>query len=269
MNPENQAFTAPKIVRDLASRGRYHFSTRELADALSVSLIAARSALRRLRNQELIASPQRGFHVIIPPEYKNIGCLPAEQFIPQLMERLAIPYYAGLLTAARYHGVSHHQPQSFQAILPKNRPDIHCGRVTIRFIARRNAEEMPTVRLNTSRGYLTVSSHETTAFDLVGYPQHCGGLDAVATILGELGEQLNADRLGAIAEQSPLPWSQRLGYLLDELGHSSLNRTLVDFVSSKAKEYVPLALSPDPEQLKKPKNSRWKLLINTELGLDL
>jgi len=44
--------------------------------------------------------PYRGFYVIVSPEYRSLGCRPAEQFIPDLMEYLGEVYYAGLLSAA-------------------------------------------------------------------------------------------------------------------------------------------------------------------------
>ncbi len=91
-------------ISRLAAHGRYHFSTREIAQIMGVSLTAVRAALRRLKHKGLIATPYRGFHVIVAPEYRGIGCLPADQFIGQLMEHLGLPYYVALLSAARYHG---------------------------------------------------------------------------------------------------------------------------------------------------------------------
>lgn len=60
--------------------------------------------------------PFRGFHVIVPPEYRNLGCLPPDQFVPQLMEHLGLVYYAGLLSAARLHGAAHRAPMVFKPL---------------------------------------------------------------------------------------------------------------------------------------------------------
>ena len=49
-----------------------------------------------------IADPNRGFHVVVPPAYRRLGCLRADQFIPDLMAHLGEPYYVGLLSAAKY-----------------------------------------------------------------------------------------------------------------------------------------------------------------------
>lgn len=140
VNPE---IKAAAWVRDLASRGTYHFTTAEAETALGVSGVAARASLRRLKAKQLIASPFRGFQVILPPEYRHIGCLPAEDFVPQLLGRLGVPYYFGLLSAAAFYGAAHQQPQVAQVVVPKNRPAIECGRVKVEFIARGNLVEIP------------------------------------------------------------------------------------------------------------------------------
>jgi predicted transcriptional regulator of viral defense system len=267
VNPGLYSVSASQLLRDWASRGRYHFSTEELANTLGVSLPAARSALRRLKKKGAVASPYRGFHVLVPPEHQRVGCLPAEQFVPQLMGRLEVPYYAALLTAARYHGAAHQQPQVFQVVVPKNRPPIDCGRVRVAFVARHNAAEMPTGVVNTPRGLLQVSTPETTAFDLVGYPEHCGGLDNVATVLAELGEMLDPVGLVEIAELSPIPWSQRLGYILDRVEHLPRSEGLAGFVASRVTETTPLL--PGAETTSARRDDRWKLWVNADLEPDL
>jgi hypothetical protein len=96
--------------------------------------------------------PYRGFHVIVPPEYRRLGCLPADQFIPELMKHLEQPYYVALLSAARYHGAAHQKPRIFSVLVAKNRPPIACGAVRVPFDARNNAAEMSVGRFNTQRG---------------------------------------------------------------------------------------------------------------------
>ena len=109
-----------KFILELSSSGRYHFTTEDAVKALGVSQVAARASLRRLKERGGIASPLRGYHLIIPPEYRSLGCLPPEQFVPQLMEHLKQPYYVGLLNAAEYHGAAHHRPQVFHVVTIKN-----------------------------------------------------------------------------------------------------------------------------------------------------
>src|SRR6202521_4183426 len=122
---------ARQYVESLAATGRYHFDSREAQSALGVSAAAAKVALHRLAKQLLIASPARGFYVMVPPEYRSLGCLPADQFIPALMKRFDLPYYAGLLSAAQYHGAAHHRPQEYQVMVGKSRRPIVCGAVRV------------------------------------------------------------------------------------------------------------------------------------------
>ncbi len=102
--------SAVSHVDQLAANGRYCFTTSEMRSALGVSAAATRQALSRLERKREIASPARGFYVILPPEYRRLGCLPADQFVPALMEHLKQEYYAALLSAAQYHGAAHHRP---------------------------------------------------------------------------------------------------------------------------------------------------------------
>ena len=133
--------SAVSIIDDMAARGRHHFTTQEAASLLGSSVPAARAALRRLREKGRVAAPYRGFHVIVPPEYRRLGCLPADQLVPQLMGHLGLVYYAALLTAGRYHGAAHQQPQVFQVMVGKNRPAITCGEVRVAFAARSNISQ--------------------------------------------------------------------------------------------------------------------------------
>ncbi len=127
----------------------------------------------------------------------------------------------------------------FQAVVATNRPEIRRGRVRAEFVARANVSEVPIVRKITLRGILRVSTPEATAFDLVGYPSHAGGLSNVATILAELAEIMDPAKLLAETQHSPIPWAQRLGYLLEQVEAATLAAPLADHVASQAKEYVP------------------------------
>jgi len=260
--------SAAALVTHLASQGRHHFTTEEAANALGGSIVGTRAALRRLKQKGELAAPYRGFHVIVPPEYRRLGCLPADQFVPQLMEHLGLRYYAALLSAAQYHGAAHQQPQVFQVMVRKNRPPIGCGEVRVAFVARRNVEEIPVVDRNTPRGPIRVSGPEATAFDLVGYCNHAGGLDHVATVLTELGETLSAERLVALAPLSPVAWAQRLGYLLDCVGRADRATGLADYVQRTARETVPLdPRGGDGEE--GAHDRRWKLATNVRVAPDL
>lgn len=259
--------SAAELLIELASRGRYHLTTEDAVRALGTSPVATRAALRRLKRKGGLASPHRGFHVIVPPEYRRLGCLPAEQFVPQLMEHLGLAYYVALLSAAQVHGAAHQQPQVFQVMVAKNRAPIACGGVRVEFIARRNAARIAVVERNTPRGSMRVSAPEATAFDLVGYPDHAGGLDHVATLLAELVESIDGAALSRAAPLSPVPWAQRLGYLLERAGGSECTEPLAAYVRNTARKTTPL----DPKREDRPAErvARWKLAVNAAVVPEL
>jgi predicted transcriptional regulator of viral defense system len=264
---KNDHITAKDLIETLASKGRYSFTSEEARDGLRVSPDASKLALNRLTKQGLIATPARGFYVIIPPEYRSLGCLPAEQFIPDLMKLKALDYYAGLLSAAQYYGAAHQRPQEFQVFVQKNRRPIHCGKVRVKFIARKNIDDVPVRTFNTSRGELRVSTPEATAIDLAGYPEHVGGLDQVATILSELAENIDASALAEAAATAPITWVQRLGYILELVDAEKAAAGLGEYVREHAREYTTLIPSSDDEV--HTRSPKWKLVVNAKLEPDI
>lgn len=254
-------------VDGLVARGHYHFTTHEVAKALELTPVAARAAVRRLRQKGRVAMPYRGFIVAVPPEFRSLGCLPAEQFVPHLMEHLGLVYYVGLLSAAALHGAAHQAPMVFQVVVATNRPAIRCGKIRVQFIARRNVADIPTEQRNTPRGTLRLSTVEATAFDLVGYPHAAGGLSNAATVLSELQEKLGARKLVEESERSPLPWAQRLGYLLDRIGAEHLAEALLADVAPRNKEYVPLRARKAARR--GPRDARWRVIVNERVEVDV
>lgn len=256
---------ARAFIEDLAARGIHHFTSSKARQALQASPNATAKALARLIEHGALASPERGFYVVVPPEYRSLGCLPAEQFVPALMQIHGFAYYAGLLSAAQFHGAAHHRPQRFQVMLARNRRPIACGKVRVAFVARKRVEEVPVVSLNTPRGPIRVSTPEATAVDLVGYVDHAGGLDQVATVLAELAERIDPDRLSLAAATAPLHWAQRLGYLLELVGAANQATALKRYVRETARDYAPL-VSAGPHD--GTRSVDWKLLVNATVEFE-
>lgn len=255
-----------EFLESLTAKGRFCFDIPELANASGKSEGAVRNALHRLKSAGKVAMPVRGFYVYLPPEYRALGCLPPDQFIPQLMERAKEPYYAALLSAALYHGAAHQQPQEFQVIVAKPRKPIRCGKVRVRFVVRHNVEEMPVIMRNTQRGQIRVSSPETTAFDLAGYPKPVGGLSSAATVIAALAEKLDPKLLAEAAKLSPIAWAQRLGYILEFVKAKGKAKGLAEYVDEN--KPVPSALIAGKSIKGAEKNSRWRLYMNGSLEVD-
>lgn len=125
---------------------------------------------------------------------------------------------------------------------------------------------MPVKEGNTPRGVVRYSSPEVTALELVGYPNHAGGLNNVAAVLRELAEEIDAAKLPAAAELSPASCAQRLGYLLELIEQSALAQALRPFVAVNAQSDIPLRRSAGRAG---PQLPTWKVIVNVEVEPDL
>ncbi|MCA9758687.1 MAG: type IV toxin-antitoxin system AbiEi family antitoxin [Candidatus Eisenbacteria bacterium] len=259
--------SAASYIEDLQIRGRLVFTTDDVVQALGKSVPAVRAQLRRLKDKGQVADPLRGFHVVVPPRYRALGCLPAEQFVPQLMAHLGEPYYVTLLSAAAYHGAAHQKPQMFQVMVPKARRGIECGGVRVDFVARRDMEDTPVVERNTPAGVIRVASPAATALELVGYPDRSGYIDNIATVLSELSETIDRDGLRAEARRAPIAWVQRLGYLLALIGQNEHADDLEVVLAERNLFVVPLA--PWAKMEGAPRDSRWKVAVNADVEPDV
>lgn len=257
---------ARDFIVDLAVHGKYHFTSTDMRSALDVSNEAVRQAISRLTAKGEIASPARGFYVIVPPEYRRLGCLPGDQFIPALMEQRAIQYYVGLLSAAQYHGAAHQRPQELQVLVDKNRHPILCGSVKVVFISRRKLDAVPVEHFNNPRGTVVVSSVEATVIDLVGYMQRAGGVDRVAGILSELGDALDPLRLVEVSRNVSVIWAQRLGFLLDFVGMEHKTDPLRKYVHQNTRNFT--RLLPNESAIGSRRSLKWHLLVNTSIEVE-
>jgi predicted transcriptional regulator of viral defense system len=255
------------FIQDLAAKGRSCFSFEDVEKLKSSTPMAIKAALRRLQKKGEIAMPYRGFYVIVPPEYRAAGCLPPEQFIPDLMNELSEVYYAGLLSSAEYHGAAHQRPQVFQVVVANSRRPIRCGKMRAEFILRKNAAKIPTELRNTPAGVLKIATPEATALDLVGYVGRCAGLDNVATVLTELAEKIDAGRLLEVAELSPIAWVQRLGFLIDLVGAHEKADGIAEYIKGKRPVRTPLAPARSIKGAKI--ENRWRVFVNTRVEPDV
>jgi predicted transcriptional regulator of viral defense system len=277
-----------EFLTSLISKGYCSFTSAQAREALNTSDIAVRAALRRLKQKGILAQPINGFYVIVPPEYRILGCRPAEHFITELMEYIGAPYYVGLLSAAQYHGAAHHRPQQFQIITNQKRRAITCGRVKIVFITKKDAANTPTQKLNTSHGFVIASTPEATAMDIVIYANRCGGLDNTLAVLTDLVEKIDSKKLlKLVSESEEITWVQRLGYLLESINAKQISNALEKKISTRNKHIRILApikknqtaytmnyftspkLNKKNNSISKPKiNKKWKLIINKKLEPD-
>ncbi len=262
-------------LRDLESYGRVFFTIDEALRDLKVSKKSIQSAIARQMTKGKIITPARGLYIIVPNEYLTQGCLPPEQLIPILMKYLHADYYTGLLTAALYHGASHQKPGVFQVVSSQRfKKNLRLGQIRIDFVLKKSLEGLPTQTWTVDTGYLRLSTPEVTAMDLFLYPEHSAGLNHIATVLSELIEVIDPDKLIILAKSSTQhAWIQRMSYVLENIDslvpehQQKVIDTLAKYVSSKDYTYLPLASELPTKGSARSK--KWKIIENTTIESDL
>lgn len=262
-------------LKHIRSLGQRSFTIDQAVADLKISKDSVLAAIARLKRQQELISPARGFYVIIPPEHKQQGCIPAKELVPLLTNHLGIDYYAGLLTAAEYHGAAHQKPVIFQIITNKQmKRKLEFGQVRIDCLFKKSLKYLPTQNIIVSTGYLKVSSPELTALDLLMYPNKSGGLNHIATVLSELIESIDSEKLIALAKQlDQNVWLQRLGYILDNIdpvdteSKQKIMDALLKYLALKNLKYMPLA--PEMPNTGYPYSKKWMIIENTDIESDI
>lgn len=109
----------------------------------------------------------------------------------------------------------------------------------------------------------TAVAPQSTVLDLLGYVDHAGGLNQVATVLAELAERIDPEKLAEAARTAPVGWAQRLGYLLEHLGFDAKVPALKEYVRRQAKEST--VLLPKAPRKRSRRNKGWKLYVNASV----
>lgn len=261
-----QALSLAAFVDSLQASGRYTFTRAEAERDSNLEGGSLEAGLRRLRTRGRIASPRRGFHVIVPIEYQAADAPPATWFIEDLMRFLEQPYYVGLLSAAALHGAAHQQPMAFQVVTDRPTRPARAGRSRIDFHAARNLAQIPVTLLPTETGTMRVSTPEATAFDLVRFAKAAGHLNNVATALAELAERLLGVKLASLAPVHALPDVQRLGYLLERVGERDKTTELLSWL--KNQRVRPVTLARGRARGNAEPSGVWRVIPNIEIEVD-
>ncbi len=259
------------FIDEQRANGKYSFTTEGLHSRLGVSENALKKTLQRLKNQESVVMIRRGFYVIVPPEYRAKGIIPTGLYVNDLMKFLNRDYYVGLLNAAAYHGAAHQQPQSYSIITEgiALRP-IKNDLAGIHFYIKKSWNKKDIVKKKVDTGYIHISSPELTALDLVSYYNQVGGFNRVATVIEELREMIQPEKLVETARQyDEISVVQRLGYVLETvLDENELSNALYTYLESIG--HYPVLLRP---QKNKPENmitgNKWKIVPNVAIEADI
>jgi predicted transcriptional regulator of viral defense system len=248
-----------RFIDDRLIQGQATFSREEAETALDLTKETLTAALVRLANRKRLASPRKGFFLILRPEDRSTGAPDPAQWIDPLMRSLSLDYRVSLLRAAASHGSSHQAAMVFQVIVPRQLLDIELGRHRIAFIYQAPAS------------YARVAGIELTLLDCARYFHKAGGINTVAQIVKDIGGKADPRKLATLATAYESSCVRRLGYLLERMGHDRQAKRLEPF-AHKAKTVVPL----DPKvkgvssvlSTLAEKDTRWKLLINQPVEVD-
>jgi predicted transcriptional regulator of viral defense system len=257
-----------EYLRVIRAQGRYSFTLEELKREFNLPYTTIKQSLYRQKVKTRVAQIRQGFYVIIPPEYAAFKILPAVMFIDSMMDYLGKPYYVGLLSAAALYGAAHQQPMTYFIVTQTPAPrKISNKQLKIVFFSKKTLLNAGIIKKKTQAGYINVSSPELTAFDLLENI-HTFGINRITTVLQELNEEMHPSQLSKIAKLIENRANiQRLGYILENVVNNEKLADSLYKVLCKA-SFSPVPLSP-PKGRKGQINSKWKIIINTQIESDL
>ena len=250
MLDQRSAFSS--YLTRLLSHGQVTFTAAQAQLALGISQSALLSAAEKQQKRGNLLKPRRGFYVIVAPQYLSWGAPPPSWYIDALMLHQARLYYVGLLKAAELNGATHQAVMEFQIVTDKQMRRIKAGRSALAFYYRKDMAAISAgiEDHKTDTGSMKVSGAELTALDLLRYPHGAGGLDHIVTVLTDLGERIDGDKLAALASTFERAVLQRLGFLLGYCGQGDKAdplHALLDAGSSLPWVELEPALAGDPD----------------------
>jgi predicted transcriptional regulator of viral defense system len=264
-----------QYLEHLRELGKVCFTSNEVRKELRVSDNSAKCGLSRLKKSGKVVSPVSGLYVIVPPEYRPYGCIPPQDLVPLIMKYLKADYYVGLLSAGTFYGATHQKPGRFQVISNKEiKHSLQFGQIAIELIYKKSLANLPLKDFTVKTGYLKVGSPELTAIDLFKYPLRAAGISHIATVLSELVESMDADKLIMLAEcLGELHQVQRIGYVVEKIDvmddeqKNSFIVKLEDYLKQTKRPYVPLV--PYMPKTGHSRCKRWRIIENTDFESDL
>lgn len=256
------------FLRIVRSNGRYAFTIDDLVNDIPKSIRNIRKDLDRLKEKGEIVNIRRGFYTILPPEYQNMGVIPVDFYIDELMKYISRLYYVGLYSAAMYHGAAHQQPQEFYVISqsPKPRKIIN-NDFLINFSEKKNCPKYGIEEMKTETGYFKISNKELTFLDLLYFEQSIGGYSRIVTILEELTESLNLHKMSDVVKNDfPISTFQRAGFIAENILNNTKLAAVFETRLTKLKLKTVL-LKSSGKQIGD-RDDKWKILINTQIESD-
>ncbi len=257
-----QVGAALRFVEELAATGRVFFTFDNVLDKTKLSPVAARNQLLRLGHRVVRITPRQHYFLVVPPEHRSIGAPPVDRWLDDYMREIGCPYYLALLSAAATHGSSQQAIQQTQVMTDQPRRDILIGRIRIKFFMKSGVSRTITERAPNAYAPLTISSLESTIFDLIRYAHSLGGIERMAETIKPLIPRVKQGALRRVfdAEQEA-PVVQRLGFVLQQVGAERLAGVAHEWLPSRLQPIM-LAVQHGKQQVATP-DQRWNVVNNT------
>ena len=264
----------------LISAGEEFVSTQRVADLLGVPSGQVSRRLEPARRDRRIVSVTKGAWVPVEEGWSHLGAPPPDEYLDRLMAHLGHRYYVAYRSAAAAYGVSHHSLPVYQVAVDSYCRDRTIGAARLRFVRSARVGRVPVRRRPCGpSASLTVATPEATAFDLVERPLLGGGLDYVATILGDMQAVglLDADELAAVSALYPRAVVQRAGHLLDHMSRElsttfpldALRKALDGRDTRTVTLSCGVGAAPTRPAAGAAVDRRWKVLVDYEIEHDL
>ncbi len=280
-----QARIKPRDLPEfLLASGETFVRTERVAQLLGVRPARVSRCLTAARREGRIVSITKGMWAPVEERWRHLGAHPPAEYLDDLMGHLGHRHYVAYRSAAAVHGVSHHSFPAFQVAVDSYCRDRMIGGVPLRFVRSARVGRVPVRRRQYGRGArVTVSSPEVTVLDLVERPQLGGGLDHVATTLGDMQAfgLLDAGELAAVSEMYPRAVVQRAGHILDymSLELAGMIERPLDLVpleralAARGIRNVTLSCGheapPTRPVAASPTDRRWRVTVDYEIEHDL
>lgn len=255
-------------ILDQERRGRTSFSVGDLREVFPErSASVMKTDLRRLYVSGRIQLVYRGFYVIVPVQYQLKGVVPPPYYINELMAYLKKPYYVGLLSAAAVHGAGHQRAMETQVVTIPPRSKTSRDNL-IDWNYRQQIPSHLLVTKNAEMGIIKYSNAELTAVDLVQFACNIGGYGRAATVLSELMEAVDVNKMVDVLPFTTTATLQRLGYLLD---YVLCEQEKAELLYSLLREHTTFSktipLSTEHPVVVSERN-RWRVNANIEIEID-
>ncbi|MCY4425252.1 MAG: hypothetical protein OXC06_19490 [Acidimicrobiaceae bacterium] len=268
----------------LLASGETFVRTERVAQLLGVRPARVSRCLTAVRREGRIVSITKGMWAPVEEGWRHRGAHPPAEYLDDLMAHLGHRHYVAYRSAAAVHGASHHSLPILQVAVDAYCRDRMIGGVPLRFVRSARVGRVPVRRQQYGRSArVTVSAPEVTVLDLVERPQLGGGLDYVATTLGDMQAfgLLDAGELTAVSHMYPKAVVQRVGHILDYMSRelAGMIERPLDLVpleqalAVRGAQTVTLSCGqeapPTRPAATAPTDRRWRVIVDYEIEHDL